>query len=139
MPRDVDPAARRIPGVTLLDMDDIGAFVDRGLAGRNEEVAGVRAIVDTEVERFQAMVSAREVAPLIAALRGHADTVRATEIDRYASRLAALSADERDAVEALTKGIVNKLLHEPSIRLKDAAGRARGDRLAEALRDLFDL
>lgn len=139
VPRDVDPAARQIPGVTLLDMDDIGAFIDKGLEGRNNEVESVRAIVDAEVDRYQAMVSAREVAPLISELRLSAEHVRAAELDRFSAKLAALGPAEREAVEALTKGIVNKLLHEPTVRLKGAAGRARGERLAESLRDLFDL
>ena len=85
------------------------------------------------------MVSAREVAPLISELRSAAESVRTAELERFAARLADLAPAEREAVEALTKGIVNKLLHEPTVRLKDAAGRARGDRLAESLRDLFDL
>ena len=139
VPRDVDPAARQIPGVTLLDMDDIGAFIDKGLEGRNNEVESVRAIVDAEVDRYQAMVSAREVAPLISDLRLSAEHVRTAELDRFSAKLAALGPAEREAVEALTKGIVNKLLHEPTVRLKGAAGRARGERLAESLRDLFDL
>jgi glutamyl-tRNA reductase len=139
VPRDVDPAARRIPGVTLLDMDDIGSFIDEGLEGRHKEVESVRKIVDAEVDRYQAMVSAREVAPLISDLRAGAESIRSAELERFASRLADLGSAEREAIEALTKGIVNKLLHEPSVRLKDAAGRARGDRLAESLRDLFDL
>ena len=139
VPRDVDPSVADLPGVVLLDMDDIGAFVDAGRAGREAEVARVRAIVDLEVDRYRAMTSAREVAPLIAGLRESAHGLREAELRRFANRLADLEADERDAVEALTKGIVNKLLHEPTVRLKDAAGHARGDRLAEALRDLFDL
>lgn len=139
VPRDVDPAARQIRGITLLDMDDIGAFIDEGLDSRNGEVESVRTIVDGEVDRYQAMVSAREVAPLIAQLRGRADTIRTAELERHAAKLADLAPAQRDAVEALTKGLVNKLLHEPSVRLKDAAGRARGERLAESTRDLFDL
>ena len=139
VPRDVDPAAGKIPGITLLDMDDIGEFVDEGLDSRNREVESVRTIVDGEVDRYQAMVSAREVAPLIAQLRGRADDIRVAELERHAAKLAALDPEQRDAIEALTKGLVNKLLHEPSVRLKDAAGRARGERLAESIRDLFDL
>jgi len=139
VPRDVDPAARELPGVTLLDMDDIGSFIDQGLEGRNNEVESVRVIVDSEVDRYQAMVSAREVAPLISELRGSAEEIREAELERFAARLADLDPAEREAVDALTKGIVNKLLHEPTVRLKDAAGHARGDRLAESLRDLFDL
>jgi glutamyl-tRNA reductase len=139
VPRDVDPAAAQIPGVTLLDMDDIGAFIGQGLESRNGEVESVRLIVDAEVDRYQAIASAREVAPLISELRAGAESVRIAELGRFSAKLADLTPAEREAVEALTKGIVNKLLHEPTVRLKEAAGRARGDRLAESLRDLFDL
>ena len=139
VPRDVDPAARGLPGVTLLDMDDLGDFVRQGRAGREQEIDSVRAIVENEVEHYLIEASAREVAPLIAALRGRAHQVTTAELDRHASRLAGLSAAQRVAVESLLRGVVNKLLHEPTVRLKDAAGHARGDRLAEALRDLFDL
>lgn len=139
VPRDVDPAARELPGVTLLDMDDLGDFVERERSGRTQEVDSVQAIIDEEVEFYLAEASAREVAPLIAALRGRAELLSASELDRHASRLADLSPAQRAAVESLLRGVVNKLLHEPTIRLKDAAGHARGDRLAEALRDLFDL
>ena len=139
VPRDVDPAVRGLPGVTLLDMDDLGDFVRQGRAGREQEIDSVRAIVDNEVEHYLIEASAREVAPLIAALRGRAHQVTTAELDRHASRLAGLSAAQRVAVESLLRGVVNKLLHEPTVRLKDAAGHARGDRLAEALRDLFDL
>ena len=139
VPRDVDPAARALPGVTLLDMDDLDDFVQQGRAGREREIDAVQAIVDDEVARYQVEASAREVAPLIAALRSRADQVTAAELDRHTSRLGDLSTAQRAAVEALLHGVVNKLLHEPTVRLKDAAGHARGDRLAEALRDLFDL
>ena len=139
VPRDVDPAVRGLPGVILLDMDDLADFVRQGRAGREQEIDSVRAIVHGEVEHYLIEASAREVAPLIAALRARAHQVTTAELDRHASRLAGLSAAQRVAVESLLRGVVNKLLHEPTVRLKDAAGHARGDRLAEALRDLFDL
>ncbi len=139
VPRDVDPAVRGLPGVTLLDMDDLGDFVRQGRSGREQEIDSVRAIVDDEVEHYLIEASAREVAPLIAALRARAHQVTTAELDRHNSRLIGLSAAQRVAVESLLRGVVNKLLHEPTVRLKDAAGHARGDRLAEALRDLFDL
>ena len=139
VPRDVDPAARELPGVTLLDMDDLGDFVEHQRSGRTQEIDSVRAIVDDELGQYLAEASAREVAPLIAALRARADLFSASELERHASRLADLSPAQRAAVESLLRGVVNKLLHEPTVRLKDAAGHARGDRLAEALRDLFDL
>lgn len=139
VPRDVDPTAGEIPGITLLDMDDIGAFVDEGISGRTREIVGVESIVDDEVARYQAIMSAREVAPLIGSLRGRAEDLRTLELERHSAKLADLDPAQREAVEALSRGLVNKLLHEPTVRLKDAAGHARGDRLADAIRDLFDL
>jgi glutamyl-tRNA reductase len=73
------------------------------------------------------------------ALRDRAEAVRRGELERFASRLADLDPAEVDVVEAITRGIIGKLLHEPSIALKDAAGTTRGDRLIAALRELFAL
>ena len=139
VPRDVDPAVGSLPGVTLLDMDDLRAFADAGLAGRRREVARVQQIIAEEVERHTATASARELSPLIVALRARGEDVRVAELERFRAKLDALSPAERDTVEALTKGILAKLLHEPTVRLKEAAGSPRGDRLADALRALFDL
>jgi glutamyl-tRNA reductase len=136
VPRDVDPAAADLPGVTLLDMDDLRAFADAGLAERRREATKTRDLVDEEVGRYRDASTARQVAPVVAALRDHAETVRLAEVERLGRKL---SAEERTALEALSKGLVAKLLHEPTIRLKDAAGTARGERLADALRELFDL
>ena len=139
VPRDVDPTAADLPGVTLLDMDDLRAFAEAGQAERRREVDAVRAMVAEELERYLAVSSAREVAPLVAALRDRAEEVRQAELDRHRAKLADLDPRELEAVEALTRGIVAKLLHQPTIGLKDAAGTPKGERLAEALRDLFDL
>ena len=139
VPRDVDPAAGNLPGVTLLNMDDLGVFVERGRAERNREATAARVVVEEEVERYRTVASAREAAPLIAALRARADSITTDEFARHGSRLRSLSPSQRSAVESLLHGTVNKLLHEPTVRLKGASGHARGDRLAEALRDLFDL
>jgi glutamyl-tRNA reductase len=139
VPRDVDPAVGTIPGVTVLDMDDLRAFAAAGAAGRQAEAAGARAIVDTAVERYLDEVSARGAVPVIRSLRDRAESVRQAELDRVAARLAGLDDQQRDAVEAATRAIVAKLVHEPIVRVKDAAGSAKGDRLADSLRDLFDL
>jgi glutamyl-tRNA reductase len=139
MPRDVDPAAGALDGVTLLDMDDLRRFVAIGVEGRQREATSAHVIVDEELDRYRSTTSAREAAPLVTALHHHAEAVRSAELDRLASRLSGLDDAQRAAVEALTKGIVAKLLHEPTVRLKDAAGTAKGDRLSDALRDLFDL
>ena len=139
VPRDVDPSAAQLPGVTILDMDDLRAFADAGMAERRREVALVQTMVDEEIDRFLAVSSAREVAPLVATLHERAEAVRLAEIDRVGGRLGGLDDRQREALDALTRGIVAKLLHQPTVRLKDAAGTPRGDRLAEALRDLFEL
>ncbi|MGI8661808.1 MAG: glutamyl-tRNA reductase [Acidimicrobiales bacterium] len=136
VPRDVDPSAGELPGVTLLDMDDLRRFVDVGVSGRQREAARAQVIVDEELDRFRVLTTAREVAPLVSALRERAEATRAREIERLVGRLA---PDELAAVELATKAIVAKLLHEPTVRLKEAAGTPKGDRLADALGDLFDI
>lgn len=139
VPRDVDPAAAALDGVTLLDMSDLTAFAEAGLRERRREVDAVTRIIEDELGRYLAQSSAREVAPLVGALHERAEAVRVAELERQRNRLADLNAAERAAVEAVTRGIVAKLLHTPTVRLKDAAGTARGERLAESLRDLFEL
>jgi len=136
VPRDVDSAVGSLAGVTLLDMDDLRAFAERGLASRRDEIGAARIIVEAELERFAGELSAREVAPLVAALRMGADATRSAELERYRTRL---DAQQLNAVDALTKAIVAKLLHQPTVELKRAAGTARGARLAESMRELFDL
>ena len=139
VPRDVEPAVADLDGVDVLDLDDLRDWADRGRAKRAKEADLVRAIVSEEVENFAVEQTSRQAAPLVAAMHRAAEAVRASEIERFANRLAELSDADRDAVEALTKGIVSKLLHEPSVRLKSDAGTPQGDRNASAVRDLFDL
>lgn len=139
MPRDVDPRVALLDGVEVLDMAAVASFTDASRAERLREVQAVEAIVEQELERYAAASSAREVAPVIGSLHDHAEQVRAGELDRFAARLAALDPADRELVEALSRGIVAKLLHGPTVRLKDAAGTSQGDRLADSLRDLFDL
>ena len=136
VPRDVDPAAGELAGVTLLDMDDLGRFVEVGVAGRQREAARARVLLEAELDRYRTLSTAREVAPLITAMRERAEEVRVAEVERHS---VGLDAREREMLDAATRAIVAKLLHEPTVRLKDAAGTAKGDRLADTLRDLFDL
>ena len=89
--------------------------------------------------RFTDVAEARQVAPLISQLHEYAEQIRVGELQRHAGRLDGLNDRQRRAVEALTKAILAKLLHPPSVRLKDDAGTPRGERNASALRDLYDL
>jgi len=139
VPRDVDPTVAQIPGVTLLNIDDLRRFAQVGIERRSHELAAVETIIDDELSRFRSAASARGAAPLVGALHAWADTVRSNELQRFEARLDGLSDREREAVEALTKGLVAKLLHQPTITLKDTAGSATGERLADATRQLFNL
>jgi glutamyl-tRNA reductase len=139
VPRDVDPAVAELDGVTLLDMDDIRRFAEAGVAERRREVAAVEAILADELERYLSATSAREVAPMIVALRQRAEAVRASELERVRARYDDLDTRQHDMVDAVTRSVVAKLLHQPTVVLKDAAGSARGDRLVAALRDLFEI
>jgi glutamyl-tRNA reductase len=139
LPRDVDPAVADIDGVTLLDMDDLRGFAAAGVAGRRREVAAAEAILNDELERYLDASSAREVAPMIVALRDRAEALRQAELERFRGRLEGLGADQAELVDAVTKRLVSKLLHQPTVVLKDAAGSPRGDRLVAALRELFEI
>jgi glutamyl-tRNA reductase len=109
------------------------------MAGRRREVARVRSLVAEELERYLDSTAARGVAPLVGALRAHAEDVRTNELKRYRARLDGLDPRQRNAVEALTKGILGKLLHGPTVQPKEAAGTSRGERLGEALQTLFGI
>jgi len=139
VPRDIDAAVGRLPGVTLLDLDNLREWAERGLQLRAGEAERVHQIVGEEVERHVLDVAARQAAPLVAALRAKAEGIRSAELDRFQAKLADLTPAQREAVEALTHGIVNKLLHDPSVRLKEDAGSPRGERYSSAVRELFDL
>jgi glutamyl-tRNA reductase len=139
LPRDVDPGVGDVFDVTLLDLDDLKDFAQRSAERRRRELGRVREILAAEIERYRGERSAREVAPLITSLRTVAEDVRQGEIERFQAKLAQLDPDTRELVDAITQGIVNKLLHEPTVRVKDAAGTPRGDYYADALATLFDL
>jgi glutamyl-tRNA reductase len=139
VPRDVDTGAGQVDGVTLHDVDDLHELTEAALDERRREIATVREIIGEELERFQTDRAAREVAPLVTELRARAEQIRQSELARFRSKLDALPEGARGTIEALTQGIVNKLLHEPTVRLKDAAGTARGELYSDALGTLFDI
>ncbi|HEV3452154.1 MAG TPA: glutamyl-tRNA reductase [Acidimicrobiia bacterium] len=139
VPRDVDAGVGQVFGITLLDIEALRAFGEQSLEQRRAEVGKVRVIITDELDRFRVERSAREVAPIVAALHARGDAIRAAELERRAARLAELDPAARAVVEQVTRAVVNKLLHEPTVRVKDAAGSAAGELLADALADLFAL
>jgi glutamyl-tRNA reductase len=139
VPRDVDPAVAQLEGVRLLDVEDVRRFAEAQMATRRREIPVVRAVLAEELERYRVSSAGRSAAPVVAALRSRAESIRRAELDRQLARLEALGPDAVEIVETLTQRTIAKLLHEPTVRVKEAAGSPRGERLAEALRTLFDL
>ena len=139
VPRDVDPAAADLDGVTLLDMDDLREFAEKGIRAREKEVSSVIEIINEELERFSNLFSARSVAPIVTQLHSRAEEIRNAELQKLFRKFPELTSEQLKGIETLTSVIANKLMHEPTVRLKDAAGTPKGERLSEALQDLFDL
>ncbi|MFZ0249515.1 MAG: glutamyl-tRNA reductase [Acidimicrobiales bacterium] len=139
VPRNVDPAVAARAGVTLLDMDTLSVSVQRALGDRAEESVAARGIVAAEVDRYRSASRQRGAAPVIASLRSRLETLRVAELERHRAQLADLSEEEWDHVDAATRAALAKMLHEPTMLLKETAGTPRGERLVEALRILFDL
>lgn len=136
VPRDVHHRVAEIAEITLLNLDDVQRWAERGREARSASVDAVRSIVDEELQRYAVASSAMQAAPLISALREHFDAIRRDELDRVASRL---DEDARNALDVVTTQMLAKLLHEPSVRLRLEAGSPRGERLASAVVDLFNL
>ena len=139
VPRDVDPALAAIDGCFVYDVDDLEEVVSASLDGRRAEAVAAERIVAAEAERFHAWQTSLAVVPAIASLRAQAEEIRAAELGRIEARLGRLPEGERAMVETLTSQIVNKLLHGPTIRMKEAAMTPDGLIYADVVRHLFGL
>ena len=139
VPRDIDPQVRELPGIALYDMDDLGRAVARGLSGREAEAAKGRAIVDQEVERFGGWLASLDVVPTISALRERGERVVDQVLRENQGRWETVSDADRERLETMARAVVNRLLHEPTLRLKGSAGEEGSYRYVHALRELFGL
>ena len=139
VPRDVAPDVVELPGVTVLDLDHLNAWAERGRDLRRAEADKVRAIVAEAVDAFAVEAAALQASPLVAALRAQAEQHRLSELAHHAAQLNELAPAQRELVDAITRRLVAKLLHEPSVRLRNQAGTPQGARNAAAIHDLFDL
>ncbi len=139
VPRDVDPAVNDLDGCFVYDVDDLEVVVAESLAGRRHEAAHAERIVEAEAEVFREWHAALDVVPAIASLRARAEEIRAAEVAKAQGRLGKLSDSDRKLVESMTTQIVNKLLHLPTVRMKEAAAAADGVVYAEVVRHLFGL
>ena len=138
VPRDVDAAAREVPGVTLYDMDDLQREAARNLSVQSAEATRARSLVEEEADRFERWVASLDVVPTVAALHERADAIIAQVLRENESRWAALGEEDRARVALLARAVVGRLLHEPTLRLKAAEGDDSYV-YAQVLRELFGI
>lgn len=136
VPRDIDPEVRKLPGVTLVDLDELQAAAEENRARRTREVEAAEVVVGAEVERFMDWWRSRQVVPTIASLRAYAAEIRDAEVAHALARLGDLPSRDVFVIQALAQRIVGKLLHRPLSVLK---ADAEGANMAQVLRQLFQL
>lgn len=142
VPRDVDAAMGKLDGIFVYDIDDLQSVVKTHVADRHREAERAEAIISDEVEKFFSRQQAQEVAPTIVSLQEQLENIRRGEIERARGKLGALTREQEAAIEALTRGIVNKVLHPPISALKTAAQEAQGAEagaVIELVRRIFNL
>lgn len=139
IPRDVDVQVGDESNVFLYNIDDLQQIVDDSLGRRRREIPAAEAIISSAVEEFWGWYTGLSVVPTIRELRDHGESLRRAEVERVLRRLSHLSDEDRDAVDALTRSLMNKLLHSPTVRLRRAAGNGRGLDVLDTVRYLFEL
>jgi len=138
VPRDIDPAAGEIEGVTLVNIDDLEETVRRNIGLRRSEADRAYAIVDEQADGFRRWLAALEVVPAITQLRALAEQIRISELERMEARWEHLSPADRERLDQLTRSMLNKLLHRPTVRLKLAAEQGEPSHVA-VVNELFGL
>src|SRR5215471_4475291 len=139
VPRDVDPELNKLDGIFVYDIDDLQQAVATHVADRKKEAEKAEAIVNAEVEKFHARLQTLDVVPTIVSLQDHLETIRQAEIDRVRGRLGQLTPEQEIAIEALTRGIINKVMHTPISTLKNAARESEATTVVDVVRRLFNL
>jgi glutamyl-tRNA reductase len=139
VPRDIDPACREVPGVTLHDIDDVQQIVERNESGREAESRRAEQIVEAELDRFERWLGLQEVVPTISALREHGDEVVRRVLAENEGRWESSSEADRERLEKMAKAIASRLLHEPTLRIRNSACSGESYFFVSALRELFGL
>jgi len=139
VPADIERDVGAIPGVRLFDVDDLRAGQDDSMASRLREVPAVEAIVQDEVDSFGRRYHELEVEPLVSAFRRQAEAIRQQELERALRDLGDVDPETAERIEHLSRTLVKKLLHEPTVRLRERAGAGDADEVADAVRELFGL
>jgi len=139
LPRDVEPAVGAEPNVFLYNLDDLRGIVDQNLDRRRVELPAAESIVGQGVEEFWSWYSGLAVIPTIRELREQSEGLRRVEVERLLARLGHLNAADRAEIEGMTRSLLGKLLHAPTVRLREAVGNGRGTGVIETARYLFEL
>jgi glutamyl-tRNA reductase len=139
VPGDVERDAGAVPGVRLFDVDDLRAGLDESIAARLREVPRVEAIVEEEVAEFGRRYRELEVEPVVSELRRRAESIREREVARALGDLGDVDPRVAERLEHLSRTLVNRLLHDPTVRLRERAGEGDADEVVDAVRDLFGI
>jgi glutamyl-tRNA reductase len=139
VPRDIDPVCRELGGVSLHDVDDVQGIVERNVSGREAEAASAERILDAELGRFERWLASLEVLPTVASLRERAEEITERVLTENEARWESLSDADRARLRTMAKAIVNRILHEPTLRLKRSAEEEDSYVYVHALRQLFGL
>jgi glutamyl-tRNA reductase len=137
LPRDVEPAVGKLDNVFLYDLDDLRAVVAANIEQRRAQLPSAEHLIDGEVERFWQWVAGLAAVPVVTEVRAAMERMRVDELEQALRRLGDLTPAQREAVEQLSRSLMNKFLHEPSVRLRAAAANGRGLGVVDAARYLF--
>lgn len=137
VPRDVDPAVNELDNAFVYDIDDLEQVVDANRKQREREAVWAEEIINREVQKMMRRLASRDVVPTIVALEERLERIRAAELERHRARLASLTPEQREAVDALLRGVVNKILHGPITELKAGAGNPEHSALVQLVRRMF--
>lgn len=139
VPRNIEPEVNELDNVFLYDIDDLQKVVDANLGERKKRAELAEQIVSQELERMMWRLKAREVAPTIVSLQDQLEQIRAGELERARGKMGPLTPQQEEALEALTRGIINKIAHAPISELRRQAGQPEGSHIIEAIRRVFRL
>ncbi|HEX5435098.1 MAG TPA: glutamyl-tRNA reductase, partial [Candidatus Angelobacter sp.] len=139
VPRNVAPAVNKVDNLFVYDMDDLQSVASSNSAERKKEAERAEKIVEAEVDRFALRMKSLHMVPTILSLQEYCETIRQAEIDRIRGRLGKITPEQEAAIEAMTRGIINKLLHTPITTLKSSAAEPEAATIQEMVRKLFNL
>lgn len=137
VPRDIDPAVNELDNAFVYDIDDLEQVIEANRKQRQREAVFAEEIVEREAQHMMSRLASRDVTPTIVALEQRLSRIREAETERFRARLSTLGPEQREAVDALTRGMVNKILHGPITELKNGAGRPEHGALVQLIRRIF--